>query len=479
MRLRSNISLFTAALFCLVVSAPGLALAAGYTITGRGVRALSRGGAPIAGTDDLNAQWFNPARLAHSSAKFAAYVDGALIHRSLTFTRMPDLQVMTYDPQFADGFSPVSNGRPMQIVPAVALGSNLGLSDFMFVLGAYTQQAVQAEWPEGGPQRYTLVNSEAIELIYQASVAWRPVRGLSIGVGFQLRDFLLRQDMVVSAYPGIFSWQEDPTLDALIRVEAEDRMIPTAVFGVWYSPHPQWEVGASVQLGFDVHGAGSIFYRKPEHYYFAPTSFTGKNILVDLSFPLTARLGVLYRAGRRWDAEISYVFTRWSSHTGIQVRPNPQGSIYFSDVPGLGTYTIRPFEAKQNFKDSHSVHLGGQYRLSGTGLEFRGGGYMETSAIPDASLTIQPMDAMKFMGGAGISYTLGITRINLGYALVWYVPTTVTTSTKTQVNLLYGEDQGPSGAGGPSIVGNGRYRSIAHVVGLSIDLSLSPTESTR
>ena len=46
------------------------ARAAGLYFTDRGVRPLGRGGAFVAGADDFNATWYNPAGLADAGTSF-------------------------------------------------------------------------------------------------------------------------------------------------------------------------------------------------------------------------------------------------------------------------------------------------------------------------------------------------------------------------------------------------------------------------
>src|ERR1700679_2343015 len=71
-----------AAAFSLALARP--ARAAGLYFSDRGVRPLGRGGAFVAGADDLGAIWYNPAGLADAGTSFL--LDASYLHFSSTYT---------------------------------------------------------------------------------------------------------------------------------------------------------------------------------------------------------------------------------------------------------------------------------------------------------------------------------------------------------------------------------------------------------
>ncbi len=448
---------------------PAQAHGAGFVLTGRGVRAFSRGAAAVAAADDLNAQWSNPARLALQSAPLAAYLDLSMVDRAVGFQRSESALVKRYDPDAEGSFPEVHGGGAPQVVPALAVGSNFGLRRFMFTLGAYAPQGSQAEWPEDGPQRYSLTRNTSVMLIYQLSAAWRPLDNLAVGAGFQLQDFLLRQELDVSAYPGLFGWQEDPSLDGRIRTDVVQRLTPSFVLGVWWRAVAGLELAASFQAGFEVEAEGDLLFRRPSHYYFKDMKVEGSDIVLETSFPYTARAAARYVFTGGHDVEAAWVFTRWSVHDDVVVSPTPAGNVRFTNLPGLGSYVVRPFTVREDFDDTHSLHLGGAVKLYGGRLELRAGGYVESSAVPTETLNVSVVDAGKVLVAAGASYDFGEFRLNAGLGRLFFASRTVSDSTKTQVNPLFSEDIGPYGEGGPSTVGNGRYTSAATLLGLSLD----------
>src|SRR5580698_11085508 len=73
------------ALGAMVITQAGSARAAGLYVSDRGVRPLGRGGAFVAGADDLGAIWYNPAGIV--DAPSSLLLDGSYVHYTDTFTR--------------------------------------------------------------------------------------------------------------------------------------------------------------------------------------------------------------------------------------------------------------------------------------------------------------------------------------------------------------------------------------------------------
>src|SRR5271154_1505254 len=71
--------------FAICSGAPSIAHAGGLYVPDRGVRPLGRGGAFVAGADDLGAIWYNPAGLADAGS--AVLVDFAWPDFSAQYTR--------------------------------------------------------------------------------------------------------------------------------------------------------------------------------------------------------------------------------------------------------------------------------------------------------------------------------------------------------------------------------------------------------
>ncbi|MFO0751081.1 MAG: outer membrane protein transport protein [Myxococcota bacterium] len=447
------------------------ARAGAFYLPERGARALSLGGAFVAGADDMNAQWMNPAGLLRLKHGFDLYLDLAVITSDQTFDRADDAEVMRKDPLYADGFPTASDkGGPFPD-PSLGVASNFGLDDWMFALGVYGPYAGTNKWDDDGPQRYSLSNLSAVELFAQLSVAWRPTKTLSLGIGLQWIVTSLTQRLTISTYPGVFGWSEERDLDALAEVKADDAFTPCANFGVIWSPVDLLDIGLSAQLPAHAAPAGKLKVRKPSSFYFSDSDVVGDNIEVGLDFPLILRLGLRLHDEDLWSVELAGVYEGWSVDDTIDVAPG-KGGIAFTNVPGIGTYTVKPFAIDVQYKDVISVRLGGSFRPGNGPVTFRAGGYYESGAPPDRTLTVLDIDGDKIGLGLGATFHLGTFTIDIAGAWIDTFERTVTNSDKTQVNPIFDADPKPYADSGPSTVGNGTYKVTNFIAALTFGAAL-------
>jgi len=478
------------------VCASGDARAGGFFLPVRGARALSHGGAVFASGDDLSAMGSNPATLFRSEALVNVFVDFALINLGARFLRAYEPLVQAFDDRYAGGFPRVSSNAWFPD-PSLAVGSSFGLKKLMFALGVYGPYAGTLSWPDDdprcasgqsasacatqcytdpgscdwnlGPQRYSLIRPQRTLLFYQLSVSYRPIPDLSLGAGLFLASFLMKERMKISAYPGIFGWAEDPSLDALIEIDAKDWVRVGAVFGVWGRPLPWLELGISYTTPLKIQAEGTLNVRLPSHYYFSDTTVTGDKIRIDTDFPMSLRVGARYVHPKGlFDVELGVTWENWSVHRAIVVRPAE--TIQFENVPGLGSYRVKTFTVRETFHDTVSLHLGTAVQAYKKILEVRAGYFFELGAIPDRTYTVQTIDGNKHGMGLGISARFWKLRLDVSYGLVLLAKRNVTNSEKRQVNPLYEEDTGPYVDGRPTIVGNGRHTARYHILAMSLSL---------
>jgi len=442
------------------------ARAGAFYLPERGARALSLGGAFIAGADDLNAQWLNPAALTRISKDFALYLDLGVIFSDQSFLRQDDPEVMRKDPTYANGFPEVEDVGPPFPDPSFAVASNFGLDDFVFCLGAYGPYAGTNEWPEDGPQRYSLVNLSAVEFFLQLSAAWRPSKHLAVGIGLQWVVTQIHQRLVISAYPGVFGWAEQRDLDTLAEVSVTDGFSPSANAGLLVTPIDGFDIGLSVQLPVSSELEGELAVRKPAHYYFSDTEIEGDQIGVSLDFPWILRLGLRVYDADLWSIELAGVYEMWSVLDAIQVAPGGNG-IAFVGVPGIGTYHVKPFAIEQDYQDVTSIRLGGWWSPGRGAFTVRAGAYFESGAPPDRTLTVLDIDGDKLGIALGGTVRLGAWAIDLSFAYIDTFQRAVPNSDKTQVNPIYDADDQPYGDAEPSYVGNGTYSAKNFILATS------------
>ncbi|PKN59132.1 MAG: hypothetical protein CVU56_02060 [Deltaproteobacteria bacterium HGW-Deltaproteobacteria-14] len=451
-----RISLVGVAVTALTLLASNGARAGSFYLPERGARAMAMGGAHIAGSDDMNAQWLNPAALTRLHGDLALYVDLGLIMTQQTFARADDAEVMRKDPRYANGFPEVHNEGPPFPDPSLGIATRFGTEDFVFALGLYGPYAGTNEWPEEGPQRYSLVTLSALELFVQASVAWRISDELSIGVGLQWVVTQITQRLAISGYPGVFGWAEQPDIDNLTEVSVSDVFTPSANLGVLITPVPGFDIGLSGQLPVHVDATGELAVRLPSHYYFSDTAVQGDKIGLRLDFPAIIRLGLRVHDDDLWSVELAAVLELWSALDEIDVIPGA-GGISFTNVPGIGSYTVKAFSLRADSKDVISVRLGGSFRPGRGLVTLRLGALYESTSLPDATTSVLTIDNNKIGGGLGATFHLGAYDIDLAAAYIQQLERTVTDSVKYQVNPIYDQDPSAYGDTGPHVVGNGTY----------------------
>lgn len=431
------------------------ARAAGFYVPERGARALSMGGAFIAGADDMNAQWLNPAALTRLNGDLNLYLDVGLILANRRFARQDDAEVMRKDPAYASGFPAVDNEGGPFVDPSLGVASNLGTEDFVFALGAYGPYAGTNAWPEDGPQRYTLINLSALELFFQASVAWRVSDELAVGIGLQWVFTDITHRLQISAYPGAFGWAEAQDMDTLAEVKVQDTFSPSANVGFLITPTPMFDIGLSVQLPVAIEATGTVSTRTPSNYYFKDVTVRGDAMKVSLTFPPIFRLGLRLHDADLWSVELAAVYEMWSVLQAIDVAPG-KGGVQFDHVPGIGSYRVKPFSIRLDHEDAWSVRLGGSLKLA-PAVTLRAGALYESSPFPDRTMSVIEFDNDKLGGTLGATFDLGAVQIDLALAYIHLFERVVTDSEKYQVNPLYDEDAAPYGDAGPHVVGNGTY----------------------
>ncbi|MCB9650502.1 MAG: outer membrane protein transport protein [Deltaproteobacteria bacterium] len=421
---------------CVALSA-GPAWAGGAWVGVRGVRPLSMGGAFVAGAEEANALWYNPSRLDGTSV--AMDLGGVFMSAGYTAP---------------DGTAVSNTGRTL---PNPTLGAVYKIADLISIgAGIYAPYSPQHRFPEDGPQRYSLVESDRITmLIMNVGVALRlgPVR---IGGGVQNVDFHLRQRTVLSGYTGLFSEPTDPDLDVLSELELHDAFTLTGNLGVSADLGPV-TLGAAVQLPWTAKGQATFRVRLGQSTFFDPITVEGDTADFAVPFPWMARAGVLWRANDSLKMELAFNWEGWSVQDSLII--DPKGQITLRDVPGIGDYQMGKLTVDRGMKDTISLHYGADYTIL-TGLHARGGLFYETSAFPDATFSVAQVDSSKLGFGAGGSYQWRWFRLDAAVSYVHQFSRDVTDSRLRQVN--------PTNPDQAVIVGNGQYTSHIWIAGFGL-----------
>jgi long-chain fatty acid transport protein len=438
------------------VGGVGVARAAGVEHPDVGTVALGRGGAYAADPDGGLALVYNPAGFGRQRG-LRATLDASLAWQRLTFTP-------------AGGGAAASNGAPPFVAPAGVVSFGTGaigpLAGLAFAIGVAGPSAIgRLEYPAVGAQRYALVSSDTQIAYASAAVAAAFNRWLAAGVTLQLVHGTARFTQAVSNgdAPGT-----DPSEDTLAHVDVASGLIPTAVVGVTARPTERVAVGVSYRPRFTFTADGSLTTDLPKTAHAAGAHQVGTDTSFALPFPDVVRLGVLVRPRPRWLVEADVVYERWSALRAVTL--TPRGIVIVSD----NFVTSKPLPEivfPKSFDDAVSVRMGGEHELVPGRLTVRAGYLHETSAVPDASTSVDFPNWERDVVAVGASFAIPRAPVALDVAYAHhFLPTrTVTASRIAQVvtPCLVPGCTDPT----PAVVGNGTYEASLDVLAVSLRLA--------
>jgi len=393
--------------------------AAGLFTADRGVRPLGRGGAFVAGADDIGAIWYNPAGLADAGTTL--YIDFAWLNFSSEYTRQTQVTdnngtVRTFKYPQVNGTTPF---LPIPTIGgSIAFGKN---KEFTIALGVLAPYTAIASYPltvggQPSPSRYSLVSLDGSALVVSgAYFSYKPIEQIRIGFGLQALVGTFKSRVVFSASPPdrVISAPEDPQYDSLSQLNVGPIVAPSGNFGIIAVPEKHIRVGASAQLPFLINAPATINVRLPTAAVFDKATQDGSDARVRFELPPVLRFGVEYRTDLDEDSDLrieaAYVREFWSVHDSIDVRPE---NVKLFNITGFPSpFGVAPITLPRHFQDSNSFRLGGEYStkkiFKANRVDIRAGASYETSAIPQEWVSPLTYDADKIILGGGASLHAG------------------------------------------------------------------------
>lgn len=457
----------------------GLALAsahadaAGLYYSERGVRPLARGGAFVAGADDLGAISYNPAGLADTGT--AILGDFSWVNVTSDFTRKSIVSDSQGNESIAT--SPTSHGTtPFIPIPTIAGSYALPNNLLTFAAGVYAPYAALLEYPktvDGQPagSRYSLVSLEGSLLaILGAYVAFKPIEQLRIGAGFEALAGSLQNTLFFNASPKdrLLSAPESPQFDSEAKLKTKTIFSPAGHFGITVVPHKQLRIGAAFRTAFSVDVPADLNVVLPKSVTFDNAKQDGSAVRVTTVLPAVFRAGIEYRVPDVARIEFAYVREQWNVHREIAIAPE---NLAFSGITGFPSpFPVPAVAIPRQFKPSNSFRLGGEvtvlpYSLGVPGVDLRAGVNYETSAIPDDYLTPLTADLRRFTVGLGAGIHLDPSwRLDVLYAHVFSIEVDVDPKTAAvpAVNPVQGN---PTTV---ETINGGTYSNAGNIIGLGV-----------
>ncbi len=267
--------------------------AAGLYFSDRGVRPLGRGGAFVAGADDLGAIWYNPAGIV--DAPTSILLDASWLHYTSDFTRQA-LTTSSTGTTFVQSFPTVNGSTGPLPVPTIAASYRFGSREqFAIAGGIFAPMTPVTSYPEtisgaGGaqvpaPQRYSLVSLNGSALVVTGLwFAYKPIEELRIGAGVQMLTGTFKTTVDFSACPpdNLVCAAENPSYDAYSQLKVGPIFAPSGNLGVTYVPVKYVRFGVSGQAPFWVGAPATIDVRLPTAVVFDNASQQGDKAHVGL-----------------------------------------------------------------------------------------------------------------------------------------------------------------------------------------------------
>ncbi len=457
----------------IVATCSTAAEAAGLYLSERGVRPLGRGGAFVAGADDLSAIVYNPAGLA--DVGMSALVDASYVHFSSDYTRRS--LVRQTDPNTGElvseqiqTFDPVQGSAPFLPIPTLGF-SFVPKDKWTIAFGLWAPYAGIATYPDTqngrpAPQRYSLLSLEGSVLaVGGVYAAYQVSPTLRIGAGFEVLGGSFRSTVMFSGCvpDKFFCAPEQPEWDVLAELAVGPIIAPSGNAGVIWLPHPKVRVGVSGHLPFWVRAGGTIKTRLPSAAPFATATQEGDEADVAFELPWNLRAGVEARPIENLRVEGAIAYDGWGVHDSIRVDPN---RVALKNIVGFPeTYYIPSVNLERQFQGAFSVRVGGEYMLpvGKANLALRAGVGFETSAVPNEYLSVLTIDSNKLTPSIGAGLSLGPVRLDMvvAHAIMFSQDVDPRDAKISQVSPVVANPPA-----NPNIINGGSYSASATVIGL-------------
>jgi len=395
-----------------VTLSPQIAEAAGLYFTDRGVRPLGRGGAFVAGADDLGAVWYNPAGVAEAPRQIL--FDASWLAFSSTFAR--ETLARTSDgTETIYRHGTVKGTTPFLPIPTLAasfaLDAKASWVAAISLVAPYTaisSYPLQDERGLPSGSRFLLVSLDGSALAAPAAtLAWKNDRfriGLQVGV----LAGTFASKVVFSGNPeqNVLGAAEAPQYDALSTMKVGPVLAPNVQIGAQALLNAQWRVGATFGYQAPLDSDATIDVELPRAPFFDSARQVGNEARVKFALPMIARLGVEFRPNDATRVELAYVREFWSAHDRIDITPKNLALEGITGLNGIGSpFKVQPISLPRSFQDSNSVRLGGEYTLppsvARTPLTIRSGVAWESTAVPKEYLSPLTVDLDKVVVSLG------------------------------------------------------------------------------
>ena len=430
------------------------AFAGGMFLSWRGVRDAERGGATVAGAEDADGIWLNPAGIAHVKEKTLA-ITTMYVNQQIDYARIDSGN---------NQLDTISNEHPGQPIPALAFVMPLKRFDDKLVIGGgtWTPYAGLHKYSIDGAQRYGSISIAETKIIVhdvrRGLSDQRQAAGRRDGAEHVHRARLARHPVGLPGPDGVRS--RGPGVRLRRQGEAGRR-----VLAIGLARHP-------VRRAPDGHNrrdgagpakdssTGKLSAKLPSSGFYEGAMLVGDQASVEMTMPGSLHAGVEVRPRPELRLEAALHVELWSIHDNITFSPK---DMRIDNVAGVGAYELGPSVIPRNYNNSYAPSIGGEYT---TGAVTVGAGYSyETAAAPKGYVSPLTVDAAKHLVGLGGAFRHNKWNVGATLGIAKLADTTVTLAEAKvpQLTPVRGQPE-------DVMINAGRYQSTYYLAGVRFQI---------
>jgi len=405
--------------------AAGKVSASGFRLADQDAEATARGEAFVATADNASAVYYNPAGITQISSNS---IRGGIysIYLNPTF-RPPAGQ--------ANSGNTYSIDKKVAAVPQFFATHTLANIPLSFGVGLYAPYGGNITWPDTTGFRTVATKGSLTYLRLNPVVAYQVLPSLSIGAGL----------MVDYAHIDLEQGLRAPTTPPnFFRFTG-------AGYSVGYNAGLRWQPIEKISLGATFRSTTPItFDGNTDFEQLNAVPATQRNAHMNLTFPMTAVVGVSYRPTTNWNLEVDADYTDWSSFgkTSIQQK---------TPVP----YPLNPsgkIPVTLNWQESWMYEFG-VTRSFDNGWHVSAGYVFSQNSVPDAYYTPLAADLDRHFFSLGTGYKGSRYSFDVTYQLGYGPAHTVTGSTPASMPGQFANQSA-----------DGTYNFISHAIMVTVGL---------
>jgi len=429
-----------------------------------GVTRLGRGGAWLARADDPLAFFFNPAAMVTQPS--GVHLGAHLLIFQQCFDRRnvlgepvaPSRDLGPPPEEVCADAPPFPNpqlGAVFRLHRRFALGVGVvaphaaGLIEWPETMTYANRFGVEAEHP--APQRYLLMNREAMVAFPTLSASFAITRQLAIGAGFTWGLGSLETSNMTEAISIVRGepQPDDHRNDIRATISGFDGFVPGVVASVQWSPHPHFDVAGwyrwsdSLDMSVDLYAEADYYAdngQVNEESINDPDNITDVEDAgrFELAIPMEAHLGFRYHHPRDrtrsqdfvtqhggwardpisqdlFDVELDLTWANNSAVEAVILRFNEGTNI--NGTPGQVPQNA---DIPHHWRDVLGIRLGADYVPIPDLLAVRLGGFFETQGVDDEYLNLDFHAGAKTGVAGGLTVRLGPVDISAAYQHTFY-----------------------------------------------------------